>query len=266
MMMVTKTSDDDTCQLYILPPMLSGSVYIRVKDTDKTRGNRNIDTLSVDHMYIEGTGDPPPNRAPNKPTDPSPFNTEQSVDLDPTLSVYVYDSDGDAMDVTFYTQSGDVLGTLTDVPSGSRASIVWEGLTYETTYGWFAQAADEEFENTSEVWMFTTKTETPSSAMYVSDIFWSFRTAGRNIFLSHTVTIMSSQGAVSDAMVYSTLTNTDSGISYLFSGVTDSMGKISFEQKVKAGSYEAFVTDINHNVFTYDKTLDNDNPDYCDVE
>ena len=52
MLTVTKTSDDDTCQSYELPGSLSGTVYIRVVDTDSGRGNQNMDTFYTDHMYI----------------------------------------------------------------------------------------------------------------------------------------------------------------------------------------------------------------------
>ena len=47
----------------MLPNNLSGTVYIRVRDTDRTKGNTNFDTVYVDHMYIHaenaGGGSPP---------------------------------------------------------------------------------------------------------------------------------------------------------------------------------------------------------------
>lgn len=52
MLIVTKTSDDDTLQSYELPSSISGTVYIRVKDTDDTAGNDENDTIYVDHMKI----------------------------------------------------------------------------------------------------------------------------------------------------------------------------------------------------------------------
>jgi hypothetical protein len=54
MVTVTKTSDDGIYQTYSLPASLSGTVYIRVKDTDQSQGNRSLDTVYIDHMYIEG--------------------------------------------------------------------------------------------------------------------------------------------------------------------------------------------------------------------
>lgn len=59
MLTVTKTSDDNVVQTASLPNTLSGTVYIRVVDTDRTPGNRELNTVYVDWMYIESTGVPP---------------------------------------------------------------------------------------------------------------------------------------------------------------------------------------------------------------
>ncbi|MHC4396576.1 MAG: hypothetical protein ACYS1A_13065 [Planctomycetota bacterium] len=53
MLTVTKTNDDDANQSYELPGGTSGTVYIRVKDTDQSTANKTLDTIYVDHMYIE---------------------------------------------------------------------------------------------------------------------------------------------------------------------------------------------------------------------
>lgn len=53
MLIVTKQNDDDTLQSYALPDALSGTVYIRVMDTDQTPGNRTLDTVIIDQMFIE---------------------------------------------------------------------------------------------------------------------------------------------------------------------------------------------------------------------
>ena len=52
MLTVTKTGDDDAYQSYEMPNDISGTVYIRVRDTDQTAGNRTLDAIYVDHMYI----------------------------------------------------------------------------------------------------------------------------------------------------------------------------------------------------------------------
>jgi hypothetical protein len=53
MLTVSKDSDDDSYQTYTLPNTLSGTVYIRVMDADQTSSRRSLDTVFIDHMYIE---------------------------------------------------------------------------------------------------------------------------------------------------------------------------------------------------------------------
>ncbi|MHC4087536.1 MAG: CBM35 domain-containing protein, partial [Planctomycetota bacterium] len=52
MVVVTKTADDDNQQSFVLPSSISGTVYIRVTDSDQTQGNKALDTVYVDHMFI----------------------------------------------------------------------------------------------------------------------------------------------------------------------------------------------------------------------
>ena len=45
MVTVTKTSEDDTTQTFVLPTSRTGTVYVRVLDTDPMPGNRSLDTV-----------------------------------------------------------------------------------------------------------------------------------------------------------------------------------------------------------------------------
>jgi hypothetical protein len=49
---VTKTADDNVAQQAALPDGLSGTVYIRVKDTDRTARHKVLDSLYIDKMFI----------------------------------------------------------------------------------------------------------------------------------------------------------------------------------------------------------------------
>jgi hypothetical protein len=49
---VTRTSDNGTYQTASLPANLTGPVWIRVVDTDRTPGHRSRDRIFVDHLYI----------------------------------------------------------------------------------------------------------------------------------------------------------------------------------------------------------------------
>ncbi len=73
MFTVTKTADDDTLQTFTLPSSLSGTVYIRVQDTDRGKGRSGLDTLYVDTMFVasEGSGSNPP-EPPEPPEPPDP--------------------------------------------------------------------------------------------------------------------------------------------------------------------------------------------------
>ncbi len=53
MLTVTKTVDDNTYQSFTLPAGITGKVYVKVEDTDRTPGNSVKDSLYIDHMFIK---------------------------------------------------------------------------------------------------------------------------------------------------------------------------------------------------------------------
>jgi len=53
MLTVTKTADNNAAQSFTLPATLKGTIYIQVVDTNRTPGNKSLDTLYVDRMYIQ---------------------------------------------------------------------------------------------------------------------------------------------------------------------------------------------------------------------
>lgn len=59
MFTVTKTADDDQAQSYVLPTTTSGTVYVRVTDTDRSNKEGTTDTIFIDDMYIR-SGAPAP--------------------------------------------------------------------------------------------------------------------------------------------------------------------------------------------------------------
>ena len=99
------------------------------------------------------------NNPPFKPSDPSPADGASNVALNPTLSVYVDDPDGDVLDVFFYNAENNVLiGEKTDVSSSSRVSMKWSGLMENTSYSWYVNVTDGQNITQSDTWSFTTKT------------------------------------------------------------------------------------------------------------
>jgi PKD repeat protein len=59
--LVTVNSTTEQVYSASIPNSVSGTVYIRVVDTDRTSGNRSLDYIYIDHMYIEySSGTNPP--------------------------------------------------------------------------------------------------------------------------------------------------------------------------------------------------------------
>ncbi len=107
MVTVTKTSDDDTFQSYSLPDTLSGTVYIRVKDTDQTEGNKTKDTIYIDRMYILSAVDAGPTPTPTPTATPTPTPTATPT---PTPDVDMYVND---IDMTWYESKSGYVATAT---------------------------------------------------------------------------------------------------------------------------------------------------------
>ena len=97
------------------------------------------------------------NEPPCKPSDPNPENGAIGVSINPVLSVYISDLEGNNMNVSFYDATAhNLIGTSYNVPSFTRAQVTWNNLTTNTTYFWYAIADDGEYTNQSETWEFTT--------------------------------------------------------------------------------------------------------------
>jgi len=239
--------------------------YYQVNSTDRL-GNSATDPEVHSFSTVL-----PFNESPEPPSNPIPADGTTHLGLDVNLSVYVSDPEGDPMDVSFYDESGGLIGTVEAVPNGTRANISWAGLTSNTTYGWYAIAEDDSGGSTqSGTWNFTITTATPG-AMYVWDISWSRRRGGGpNAFLTHIVTVRYDSNEngipeetdllVDNAIVYSTLNGP--GGYWELSGVTVN-GVVEFKVKVLVtlhGTYEAHITNITHGV-EYAPEMDVDNPD-----
>ncbi len=242
--------------------------YYEVQSTDV--GNNTTIDNNGGAYYTFAIG--APNNAPDAPSNPSPPDEAGGVGLAVDLSVHVSDPDGDDMGVSFYgsydAEPDVLIGRVYAVPSGTRANMLWEGLSPGTTYHWYAIADDLELSTPSATWQFATGSP---GGVYVWDISWSTKQAGPNTFLTHTVTVRydsdqdgvteETDALVSDATVYSTLTHIASQESWNLSGVTVN-GVVEFTQKVTAsGQYEAQVTDISHGTHGYTSEMDMDNPD-----
>jgi C1A family cysteine protease/PKD repeat protein len=111
-----------------------------------------------------------PNNPPGTPTNPVPANGAADVELSPALSVDVTDADGDTMMVSFYEQSGGLIGTDTVAASGTATTTWTNANQYSTTYSWYTVADDSKDQTTSPTWSFTTEEE-PSEIVEFFDSF-----------------------------------------------------------------------------------------------
>ena len=128
MLAVTKTSDDGLYQTYSLPNTLSGTVYIRVVDTDRTAGKTSLDNIYIDHMFIRSDSGLPkhagsanvPRQFELLPNYPNPFNPVTHIQyILPVQS---------SVKLSIYNSLGQEVRTLVDdLQHAGIYSIVWDG-------------------------------------------------------------------------------------------------------------------------------------------
>ncbi len=56
MLTVNKSSDDNVIDSYLFPGSISGTIYVKVSDTDQSGGNQSLDSVYVDYMAITSEG------------------------------------------------------------------------------------------------------------------------------------------------------------------------------------------------------------------
>jgi hypothetical protein len=111
------------------------------------------------------------NDCPEEPINDHVGDGAVDVDVDTTLCVSVFDSDGQDLTVHFYWCDDTLIETVYDVPSGSQACTSPLSLEYDTTYYWYAKVSDGICENTSDCWEFTTKPRPCQDIVWVDDNF-----------------------------------------------------------------------------------------------
>ena len=108
MVTVTGKADDDMEQAYVFQEDVRGIVYVRVQDTDNTRGNAQLDSLFVDFLAIttkaNGTSMTTPVVAIASPSDGSVFTAGTMVPFAGSASDA---EDGDLGGILQWTSSID---------------------------------------------------------------------------------------------------------------------------------------------------------------
>ncbi len=254
MLTVTKTDDDDTSQTYGLPGSISGTVYIRVQDTDNTRGNGVADSIYVDHMFIRSSFVVAP---PEKAGNPSP--TDGTVDVDVNANLSWTSAGAESYDVYFGT---DPLN-LPLVSQGQVESTFDPGtLAYATTYSWSIDATNSFGTTTGDVWSFTTKSEPVSNdEIFVEDITLGYKKVGANYKALATIWVKDDTGGDAEgATVYGDWSGAIIGAA---SGVTGPDGKVTLTSApVKGGGTFIFsVTNVLLDGYVYNESLNRETSD-----
>ena len=135
--------------------------------------DRDLDGIGDTYYTTSGVLDKYPLgyflKPPEKPSNPSPEDTEDSVGLKITLRVDIDDPDSDRLTVYFYNADTDTLIHKDKrVKSGSKATCKFT-LAFNTTFAWYVVVNDSKLENQSDPWFFTTMTTPPDNEPPVAD-------------------------------------------------------------------------------------------------
>jgi len=136
---VYKTFDDNTAQAAALPADLTGTVYIRVTDTDRTQGNNSLDTVYVDELDIVTSAGGEPDTDPPVP-DPMAWAVSPHATGSMSISMTAATA-ADLSGVEYYFAC--IAGNGSD--SGWQDSATYEdtGLAPESPYSYTVAARDK---------------------------------------------------------------------------------------------------------------------------
>lgn len=103
---------------------------------------------------------PQPPAPPALPEDPQPEDGAEGVELAPDLEVTVSHPDGEPVDVTLLTGSGETIATFDDVDTNTTVTVSADDHDLGTETGahheWYAVASDDQRQAWSPTWEFTT--------------------------------------------------------------------------------------------------------------
>jgi hypothetical protein len=240
---VNKTADDDIYQAADLGSV-SGTLYIRVVDNDRTQGNALYDTLHVDHMYIDGGA--PPTEPPEPATNPDPADGATSVTTTPTLT-WSAGARAESHEVYFGT-------TPTPPFQGNQTETSFSPgtLQLDTTYYWRIDEVNSLGTTNGAVWSFTTQASGGPATMHVDSIVLDTVRTGGTVHGRATVIVVDDWGGfVEAAAVEGTFTGS---FNETLTGTTDANGAaaLTTAEATKKPVFEFCVDDITLVGLTYE--------------
>jgi PKD repeat protein len=239
--MVTIAGSTDQVYSYALPAGLTGTIYVRVVDTDLSWGNTSLDAVYVDEMYIEFSSQPGP---PAADFAASPTSGDEPLAVD-----FMDLSTGSP--TSWSWDFGDGVGTSTaQNPSYTynNAGTYTVELTASNAYGSSTETKID----------YITVTVPGADYSHVDNMVVGTTRSGPNTLGTCTVTIFDDNDLpLSNATVFVTYDGPTSGSD---NGVTGSDGTVYFETtgfKKPTGEWCFEVTDITHATHTYDPASNN---------
>ncbi|MCK4413304.1 MAG: S8 family serine peptidase [Candidatus Eisenbacteria sp.] len=223
-----------------MPSSLSGTVYIRVTDTDHTRENQSLDTVYIDRMMIESLSTPQPPVAdfvgsPTSSYVPLTVEFTDQSSYGPTSWSWTF-GDGGTSSAQNPTHTYTQIGTYT------------VSLTATNDYG-----SDTETKTD-----YITVLEFQEHSMHVHDMVVTRKNAGPNANGQCLVTIFDeTDQPVANATVDVTITGPTGGTR---SGITGADGTVFFQSsktKNPVGEWCFEVTNVTHATYTYDPAANN---------
>jgi len=233
--LVTVTGSTEQVYSASIPNTTSGTVYVRVTDSNRSWGNVSLDAVFIDEMYFVTTGagpQPPVADFVASPTSGNPPLTVNFTDLstgDPISWDWTFGDGGtSAAQNPSYTYNTVGLYTVTLTVTNANGSDVETKTDYINVYE-------------------------SGGTMHVENMVVGRAKSGPNYFGTCTVTIFDNlNNPVSDAAVYVTATGPTGGN---YNGVTGADGTVYFEtsgMKKPSGEWCFEVTNVTHATMTYD--------------
>ncbi|MDF7822664.1 tandem-95 repeat protein [Pontiellaceae bacterium B12227] len=161
MVTITNTTDDDTIQWYALPSGLSGPIFVRATDIDRTAGSSVLDSLWIDFMLIASDES---SQAPLAANTPEPSDGAADISVDQVLG-WTSGSMTATNAVYFGEDPDNLIFQTLELGNGFDPA----GLAPATTYYWAVDAMNSSGTTPGPVWSFTTAS--PDWATLIFDDF-----------------------------------------------------------------------------------------------
>jgi hypothetical protein len=243
MLTVTKTTDDGTYQTYTFTEQITGTVYIRVQDTDRNKGHQELNTVYIDHMYIKSKSGSPSygvtvtiDEASQtvKPGESTTYTVrvKNTGGLEASYSVVMTGTAVDESTITVNPLDWNT-GTLAQNAEDIKTvTVSTTSGTPETTYTLTATATCAQDASVTDSATSDLVVSSVTNAMHIYSIDMTLKTAGPNTNAVAKVTIVDANGvAVEGAAVSGTWSGATSDPD---SDTTDASGQVSLSSdKVK---------------------------------